>query len=108
MKEKKNHKFVELVVSNPLMCNTLHYDQYSHLTICLNTFRFLANNSKTNLTFKTLEFDQYSSLAIRLNIFWFSANNSKTISEFLKSLCLVYRARPDESIDVPYSIKDLR
>ena len=48
---KKNlHQFVELVEANPLIYyNTLHFDQYSSLAICLNIFRFSANNLKTNL-----------------------------------------------------------
>ena len=31
---------------------TSHFDQYSRLTICLNIFRFSANNLKTNLKFE--------------------------------------------------------
>ena len=41
-KMKKNlkiHLFVELVETNPLMYNTLHFDQYSLLAIRLNIFR---------------------------------------------------------------------
>ena len=51
-KKKKFHKFVELEKTNPLICNTLHFDQYLHLSIRLNIFWFLANNSKTNIKFK--------------------------------------------------------
>ena len=33
------------------MCNTMHYDQYSRLAICLNIFQFSVINSKTILKF---------------------------------------------------------
>ena len=47
---KKNVSLVaELVESNPLIYNTLHFDQYSCLAIRFNIFRFSANNAKTNL-----------------------------------------------------------
>ena len=41
--EKGFHSFVELVETNPLIYNTLHFDQYSR---GLNIFRVLANNLK--------------------------------------------------------------
>ena len=50
--EKSFHKFVEIVETNPLICKTLHFDQYSRLAICFNIFRFSAINSKTNLNRK--------------------------------------------------------
>ena len=37
--EKKNHKLVEHVETNPLKNNTLHFDQYPRLSICSNIFR---------------------------------------------------------------------
>ena len=42
----KTFQFVELVESNPLMYNTLPFDQYSRLAIRFNTFQFLVSNSK--------------------------------------------------------------
>ena len=39
--------FVELVKRNPLIYNTLHFDQYSRLAFPLNIFLFSAINSKT-------------------------------------------------------------
>ena len=50
--EKPSHSFVELVESNPMVYNTFHFDQYSHLSIHLNSFRFLAKISKTNSKFE--------------------------------------------------------
>ena len=47
-KKKNFHKFVEHVETNPLIYKTLHFDQYSHLAIRLNIFRFSGTNSKTN------------------------------------------------------------
>ena len=42
-----------------LIYNALHFDQQSRLIICLNIFRFSANNSKTNLKFeKSFPFDR--------------------------------------------------
>ena len=32
--------------------NTLHFDQYSRLSICLNIFEFSVNNTKNNLKFE--------------------------------------------------------
>ena len=51
--KKAFHHFVELVKTNLLLCNTMHFDQYSLLAILLNIFLFSANNSKTNLKKKT-------------------------------------------------------
>ena len=50
--EKTFHKFVELDKSNPLIYNTLHFDQYSRLPICLNIFQFYASNSNSNTKFE--------------------------------------------------------
>ena len=47
--KKAFHLFVELVETNPLIYSTLHFDHYSRLDISLIIFRFLVNNSKTNL-----------------------------------------------------------
>ena len=44
--------FSRLVDSNPLICNAFHFDQYSRIYICLNTVRFSAKISKTNLKFE--------------------------------------------------------
>ena len=49
--KKASHWFVELVESNPLIYNTLHFGQYSRIVIVLNIFRFSAKNSKTNSKF---------------------------------------------------------
>ena len=46
--KKASHLFVKFVESNPLIYNTVKFDQYSRLAIRLNIFRFSANNSKTN------------------------------------------------------------
>ena len=51
-KKKKIHWFVELVNTNPLIYNTLHFDQYPGLAIRLNIFRFSEINSKTNFKFE--------------------------------------------------------
>ena len=50
--KKTSHQFVELFESNPLTYNTLHFDQYSRLSIRLNIFWFSAKISKTNLKFE--------------------------------------------------------
>ena len=42
--------------SNPLICNTLHFDQYSQLAIRFNIFWFSASNLKTNLKFEKKNF----------------------------------------------------
>ena len=39
---------MELVETNPLTYNTLHFDQYSRFAIRLNISWFLAINSKMN------------------------------------------------------------
>ena len=44
--EKSFHNIVELVETNPLMYNTLHFDQYPRLVIPSNILQFSANNSK--------------------------------------------------------------
>ena len=49
--KKAFHRFVELVETNLLICNILHFDQYSRLAIRLNIFLFSANNSKTKSKF---------------------------------------------------------
>ena len=53
--KKSFHKFVEHVDTNPLINNTLNFDQYSCLAICFDIFRFSAINSKTNLKFEFVE-----------------------------------------------------
>ena len=50
--KKVFRQFVELVESNPLIYNTLHFDQYSRLTILLDIFRYSAKISKTNYKFE--------------------------------------------------------
>ena len=75
--EKSFDKFVEYVETNPLICNTLHFDQYSRLNIRSNIFLFSANNSKN-------EFESWK--------------NCK-IGKKKKNFSLVCRARCDESID---------
>ena len=50
--KKAFHWFAELVESNPLIYNTFKFDQYSHLVIRLNIFRFPAIYSETNLKFE--------------------------------------------------------
>ena len=53
-KKKVFHEFVELVESDPLIYNTLRFDQYWR---GLNIFCFfLANNSKTILKFEKKPF----------------------------------------------------
>ena len=41
LKKKNFHYFVELIETNPLMYNTLQYDQYSRLAILVKKFGFL-------------------------------------------------------------------
>ena len=51
--EKKYfHWFVDLVESNPLIYNTLQFDQYSRITVRLNIYCFSAKISKTNSKFE--------------------------------------------------------
>ena len=50
-KKNKSIKFVEIVETNLLIHNTLHFDQYSCIAIRLNFFRFSATNLKTNSKF---------------------------------------------------------
>ena len=38
----------EIVETNSVIYNTLQFDQYSRLAICLYIFRFSDKNSKTN------------------------------------------------------------
>ena len=51
--EKKNtsYWYVELVETNPLIYNTLQFDQYSRLTILLKKFRFSVKDLKINSKF---------------------------------------------------------
>ena len=49
---KSFQKFVEHVETNPLIYNTLYFDQFPRLAIRSNIFRFSANNLKTNPKFE--------------------------------------------------------
>ena len=44
MGKKAFHQFVELVETNSLIYNTLHFDQYSRLAFRFNIFRFSTNS----------------------------------------------------------------
>ena len=47
-KKKNIHKFVELVETNPLIYNTLHFEHYLRLATRSNIFRYSSDESKTN------------------------------------------------------------
>ena len=51
LEKKTFHWLVEVVETNPLVYNTLHFDQYSHLTTLLNIFWFSAKITKIDLKF---------------------------------------------------------
>ena len=112
IKKKTFHQFEEFIEYNPLIYNTLQFDQYWRLAICLNIFWFSVKISKANLKLKkkafrmfvefvktkqliqsTLQFDQYSRLTILFNIFRFLSKTSKTNFKFRKSFTLVCRTR---------------
>ena len=49
--KKTSYWYVELVETNPLIYNTLQFDQYSRLTILLKKFRVSVKNLKINSKF---------------------------------------------------------
>ena len=67
--------FVELVEKNPLICNTLQFDQYSRLAFHLNIFKSSAKILKTSYL------------------------------KFEKSFFLFYRTHWDEIIDIAKTLR---
>ena len=65
--KKASHLSVDLVKKNPLIYNTLYFDQYSHLAVRLNIFRFSADKSETNLKFEKKKFRLISRARIETN-----------------------------------------
>ena len=47
---------------NSLIYNTLQFDQYSRISILLNTFQFSVKNSKMNSKFEKKAFHQFVEL----------------------------------------------